>query len=631
MRRIEGLDGLRSIAVLSVMAFHSEIPGFFNGGFLGVDIFFVISGFLITSIMMAEIERTGSIALGDFYLRRARRLLPTLLVVIAACILFSVFVTPDAIVNLKQDIPPGLLFYSNFWQLVSEQPYFEKYGRPHALQHLWSLSIEEQFYLVWPFILILVSKFPNKKIFGWVTGFLALASATWMWWLADLYGIPSTSSPERLYLGTDTHSVGLLVGSYLACTNLNKSFTDGKRKKILNVIGGLAVLALGAAICLLSESSEGLYRGGFFAVGLATAAVIIAGASQGTVINIAFENSILKAIGKRSYGLYLWHWPVFVCLWPGEELQDNLEFGFFFRFALTILLAEISFRLLEEPLKKDKIAVPLYATFSYGVIACIMVGSLVTIYLPNVHQDTGSDKIVTKTIATSSPIVDSIELKSPEVVESNDGTLVRVAADEPVNYLSGCIIALGDSVMLGAKTEIERIVPCVRVNASVGRQGSDLFKVVQALSSSSQISEILVIHIGTNGYIYESNLRGILGSIPKDRKVVLINVHANRRWTDDNNILIEKMKAAHPEVTLIDWERESRSHPEYFVKDGVHLTGSGINAYVRLIKDSLTTVLTHKAIRSNSVKAEKLPTAETEMAGFSQITPDSQLDPEAKP
>jgi len=631
MRRIEGLDGLRSMAVLSVMAFHSEIPGFFNGGFLGVDVFFVISGFLIASIMMAEIERTGSIALGDFYLKRAKRLLPTLLVVIAACILFSVFFTPDAIDNLKRDIPPGLLFYSNFWQLVSEQPYFEKYGRPPALQHLWSLSIEEQFYLVWPCILILSSKFLNKKIFSWLTGFFALASAAWMWWLADLYGIPSASNPERLYLGTDTHSVGLLVGSCLACTNLNKSLTDEKRKKILNAIGVMALLVLGSVICLLSESSEGLYRGGFFAVGLATGAVIIAGASRGTVINIIFENSILKAIGKRSYGLYLWHWPVFVSLRPGEELPDNLALGFFSRFALTMLLTEISFRLVEEPLRKDKIANPLYANFGYSVITCIMVASLATIYLPNIHRDTGSDGMVAANTATSSPMIDSIELKSPEVVESNDRTLVPVAVDTPDNHFSGCIIAFGDSVMLGAKSEIERVGPCVRVNAAVGRQGSDLLKTVQALSSSSQISQIVVIHIGTNGYIYESNLRGILGVIPKDGKVVLINVHANRRWTADNNMLIEKIRVAHPEVALIDWDGESRSHPEYFVKDGVHLTGRGINAYVKLIKDSLSTVLTHKAIQSDSAKVEKLPTAEAELAGFSQIVSDNQFDPETNP
>jgi hypothetical protein len=239
--------------------------------------------------------------------------------------------------------------------------------------------------------------------------------------------------------------------------------------------------------------------------------------------------------------------------------------------------------------------------------------------------------MVAENTATSSPMIDSIELKSPEVVESNDRTLVPVAVDTPDNHFSGCIIAFGDSVMLGAKSEIERVGPCVRVNAAVGRQGSDLLKTVQALSSSSQISQIVVIHIGTNGYIYESNLRGILGAIPKDGKVVLINVHANRRWTADNNMLIEKIRVAHPEVALIDWDGESRSHPEYFVKDGVHLTGRGINAYVKLIKDSLSTVLTRKAIQSDSAKVEKLPTAETELAGFSQIVSDNQFDPETNP
>ena len=636
MRRIEGLDGLRAIAVVSVMAFHLEIPGLFNGGFLGVDIFFVISGFLITSIMIAELERTGSIALGDFYLKRARRLLPTLFFVVAACILFSVSFTPDAIVNLKQDVPPGLLFYSNYWQLVSEQPYFEKYGRPHALQHLWSLSIEEQFYLAWPLFLVLVSKSTKEKLFGWLTGLLALASAAWMWWLADSYGIPSTSNPERLYLGTDTHSVGLLLGSCLACTNRIKPFTGGRSKKVVNIIGGLAALFLGTAICRLSETSEGLYRGGFFAVGLATGAVILAGASKGTTINIVFENFILKAIGKRSYGLYLWHWPVFVFLRPGEELSDNLAIGFFFRLALTILLTEISYRLVEEPLRKDKITLPLYANVGYGVISCIMVGSLATLYWPNIHSDTESERTVAESIAMPSPMVDSIDLHSPNVANSNDGKLVHLAGEEPLrvpqdNPLSGCIMAFGDSVMLGAKTELERAAPCVRVNATVGRQGGDLLKTVQALRSPGQISEIVVIHIGTNGYIYESNLRGILEAIPKDREVVLINIHASRRWTADNNMLIGKVKAAHPEVTLIDWERESRSHPEYFVKDGVHLTGSGINAYVRLIKDSLAMIVSQKATRSNSAKVEKSLMAETEMAGFSQISSDSQLGPEAEP
>jgi len=636
MRRIEGLDGLRAIAVLSVIAYHSEIPNFFNGGFLGVDIFFAISGFLITKIMIAEIEKTGSIALSDFFLKRARRLLPTLLVVIATSILFSVCFAPDATINLKKDVFPGLLFYSNFWQLVSDQPYFEKFGRPHALQHLWSLSIEEQFYLVWPFLLILIWKLSNKESFGRLAGSLAVASAGWMWWLADLHGIPSISNPERLYLGTDTHSVGLLLGSYLACMNLNEIFTNRWRAEILNIIGGVALLLLGTAICLLSESSEGLYRGGFFAVGLATCAVIFAGASQGTIINIVFENSLLRAIGKKSYGLYLWHWPVFVFLRPGHELPENLAIAFFSRLALTFLLAEISFRFVEEPLRKDKLMSFLYTNIRYGVISCATVGSLAILFWPNVQRDTGFERIVEENRAVSSAMMESLEIHPPDAAQLGEGPLVKIAEQELSQIrhdkpLSGCISAFGDSVMLGAKTELERVVPCIKVNAVVGRQGSDLLKTVQSLKSSSQIGDALVIHIGTNGYIYESNLRGILEAIPRGSKIALINIHANRRWTADNNALIEKVKAAHPEVAVIDWEGESRSHPEYFVKDGVHLTGSGINAYVKLIKDSLPQIAVQKNTQSNSVKEEHLPMTEPEVAGYGQLLSRDQIENEPKP
>jgi hypothetical protein len=332
----------------------------------------------------------------------------------------------------------------------------------------------------------------------------------------------------------------------------------------------------------------------------------------------------------------LWHWPVFVFLRPGEELSDSLAVGVFSRLALTLVLAEMSFRLIEEPLRKDRIDNRLYANIGYGVIFCITISSITSLFLPDIYQNTEFRSVVTENSARSSAIVDSIKLHSPEAKESNEGTSVQPAEVAPLqapqdNPLPGCITAFGDSVMLGAKGELEKAVPCVMVNATVGRQGSDLLKTVQHLRSTSRMGEVLVIHIGTNGYIYESNLRGILEAIPKDAVVALINIHANRRWTADNNLLIEKVNADHPQVNLIDWERESRSHPEYFVKDGVHLTVKGINAYVRLIKDSLTMILSHKATPPISTRVEKLPNVEIETGEFSQFAPEVQHDTKTKP
>lgn len=289
---IEGLDGIRAVAVIAVIIFHADIDSFLRGGFLGVDVFFVLSGFLITSLIFCELKNTGSIDFKGFYASRARRLLPALLTVLFASAVYTTCFAPDATKALANDITPALLYYSNIWQLIDAQPYFEQFGRPHALQHLWSLAIEEQFYLIWPPLALLFFRLKKKISSTAVIGLLGIAATAWTWWLADYYSIPYENKPERLYFGTDTHAMGLLVGACLASFFRPENHKERPSQLVSDLSSVLALACLLIAFVVLDESSGFLYRGGFAVISILTALLIIGSSRHGSLANILLQHPL---------------------------------------------------------------------------------------------------------------------------------------------------------------------------------------------------------------------------------------------------------------------------------------------------------------------------------------------------
>ena len=373
---LPGLDGLRALAVIVVLLYHADLP-WLPGGFLGVEVFFVISGYLITALLVAEWRQHGRIDLKAFWFRRARRLLPALYLLLAVTLAYAVVFLPEEVAGLRGDVIAALGYVTNWYLVFGHESYFEAIGRPSLLKHLWSLAVEEQFYLLWPPVLAVGLSMGARRWRERRVLLVALSGAAASAVLMGALYRPE-ADPSRLYFGTDTRATGLLMGAALALvwtpwlvwTSAERGGSLATRRwsqlqsqlrrrwgwtvPLLLDVGGLAALGVLAVACLhLGEFEPLLYRGGLALVALATTVVIMTCAHPHTRLGVSLLGwRPLRWIGVRSYGIYLWHWPVFMVTRP--QLDVSLE-GMplvVLRLALTVLVAELSYRYVETPIRK---------------------------------------------------------------------------------------------------------------------------------------------------------------------------------------------------------------------------------------------------------------------------------------
>ena len=357
-RRLPGLDGLRAIAVIGVLLYHAG-EGFLPGGFLGVDLFFVISGFLITSLLLSEARLAGHLSLRQFYLRRARRLLPALVAMLAVVAVFmAVFASAD-LGQARGDIAAALGYVSNWWYVLHHRSYFIAAGRPSPFQHLWSLAVEEQFYLIWPAVLLALVA--TRARLRWITAVAlagAIGSAFWMRVLAVRGNVPFDTDSSRLYFGTDTHASALLLGAAAAAVmaglaaRLDRGIAVGVRAAC-DVVGVVALAAVCWSMHAFDYFRPGLYRGGFLAFAAVGVVVVATASAPGGWLGRALDVPPMRWIGARSYGLYLWHWPVFVYTRPGLDWSLYGPAALAVRLAIVASLTEVSYRFVEVPLRRE--------------------------------------------------------------------------------------------------------------------------------------------------------------------------------------------------------------------------------------------------------------------------------------
>lgn len=601
--RLPGLEAVRAGAIAVVMAFHLNIPGFFNAGFLGVDVFFGLSGFLITSLLLGEYAKTGRIDLQRFYLRRFARLVPAVTLLLLVGAVLTPILMPQSTHRLYQDWFWASVYASNWWQIVSEQSYFANFGNPPLLRHLWSLAVEMQFYLLWPLLLLGALRLAGVRAVLGMSGLLALASTALMAW--SFYQTPT--NPNRAYLGTDTHSMGLFVGASMACwwSPLHKVglWPEFERLKTIWIsIGGS--LALGLLVFLLwswNDAKALLYQGGFFLAACLSVLVLVA-AARLVPPGVGQKRgwSIVRWLGSRSYSMYLWHWPVFV-YFKGEEPPTG-AWAIILCLAWTFLAAEISYRWVEKPINAWHIA---------GLPRVILAWAVITAAFTAV--------VSTHSIAPQNTQVDVPRLPVlPAVTPTEHATLAKPDAPTseppPAPLHNARILAIGDSVMLGARNRLLRSLPGVNVDAEVGRQASHSVGLVQRYLEESNQVDRAVIHLGTNGYIQESDLRRLLKQLREIDRVVLINVSANRRWTEANNTIIARVAPEYENVRVVDWNDAGAHNPQYFVRDGIHLTDDGITAFVREIGAGLGMELAVLQARSKVPARKKTKVTETGLA-----------------
>lgn len=635
---LPGLDGLRAIAVVAVMIYHAN-PGWLSGGFLGVEVFFVISGYLITLLLMAEQERTGRISLTDFWLRRARRLLPALFVMLFLLLTYSWIFEWDTLGKLRGDLLAGVFYISNWYQIWVGQGY----GAVNdfvPLRHLWSLAVEEQFYLLWPIVMLLVLRRTGTRRLTGVAGVFVLLALGVTVVTALLYdpgrigecattpdaywtvGDRCVEKANALYLSTITRSSGLLLGAAFAMVWRPMAIMRGPLRnasRLLDMVGlvGLAVLAvLNWRLHFMTPSGADpwLFRGGFLWTALATLLLIAAVSHRRTLAGRVLGNRVLLWIGTRSYGLYLYHWPIYQVI---REVAGNVLTlpQFVVAMVVTAVITEASYTLIETPIRRrefgfrwrswtrrlDPLSRLVVRNAVAGVAVLVVLGSLflslADLELNEVEQAaidnedavTSLDELLggggesaapPDTTATTLPAdTPTSEPGATTSTTSTTTTTTTTLPAEPVDYL-----AIGDSVMLGAANVLSD--RGYVVNAEQSRQMIDMVPLFEQLGEAGLFGDPIVIHLGTNGPITRETLDALLAPLSDVPNVIMLNVRANRAWTAQNNAILADRDSPNDNIILIDWASKSNECPgNCFAADGIHLTAAGAEFYADVIGD----------------------------------------------
>jgi peptidoglycan/LPS O-acetylase OafA/YrhL len=574
-----GLDGLRAMAVAAVFLYHARID-WLPGGFLGVDLFFVLSGYLITSLLLVEWEARNSIDLLRFWLRRARRLLPALVVVVlASLILASIFARQD-LAHTRGDVVSSLLYYANWHQIAANHSYFNLMGNPSLLQHTWSLGVEEQFYIVWPLLLVPCLVLVGRRRLPMIVIAGIAASASLMWILYNPNGDPS-----RVYYGTDTRAFLLLMGILIALVWP----AIERLRRALPLLELFGIAALVGSILLFRQMQDfnpTLYRGGDLAAAFCFAVLIAAVAHPRTGIGQAFGVAPLRWIGERSYGIYLWHWPI-ILLVAGVNVRSSPGVVVA-EAAVVIAAAALSYRFVEQPIRTGRLQRWLAARSPrlrrevVGAGAFCLVGAFAVLFV----TPSGLNPVTTyvnppKVKAAVKPPV-HVTPGPPVAAHPTGG---RQKKKKPGPLPPGRILALGDSVMLSCSTELKTALDHrVHVNATVGRQIDDTIDDLEHLRRHHRLAKTIVIQVGNNGPLWYHDLVRLRQALRGVPDVVVVNVRNSTSWQDESNQALVGWLHNWPAAHLADWYGNSTNK---MLSDGTHPWPYACTIYARVIADTL--------------------------------------------
>ena len=577
IQHIPAIDGLRAIAVAAVVFYHLGFP-WIPGGFLGVDLFFVISGYVITRLLLDSIERSGGLDLRGFYKARARRLLPPMIFMIVVTAFYVTIWAQDSVKRFLTDIPFSLTGTMNWWLVFKQQDYFEAIGRPPLLQHTWSLAVESQFYLIWPVLLLLILKRFGKKVIPLAALVIALFSGTALF-LVSLQ-LDASSSVSHVYFGTDTHSIGLFLGAALAVSWIPQNFkseVSNKAQNFIDFIGVFGLVGILGSFLLIDASSPTAYKIAFPLAAIFGAAIITSIVHPASRFAPILQNRVLLWVGERSYAIYLWHWVVFQITRPRVDIDGQDWALIALRILVVLALADISLKLVELPIRSGRVEYWFkgmkYRTTSVRKRQKIAVFSSISALLVSLSV-LSSVAVVSSNRATEEfqKTLQSEPEFTPPVAETVDR--------------SEMIWLTGDSVILGIRSAIAEIRPLLVVNARVGRAAPELLEEMTKDFEKAAGSTI-VMDLGNNDLLNEETVRAIFDLVKESPKVVVVNTAVPRAYRDANNELITELAAQYSNVRVVDWSAISDGHPEYFAPDGVHLVPTGVSAYVIAIDEAL--------------------------------------------
>lgn len=630
---LPALDGLRALAVALVVAYHLGYSGV-AGGYVGVEVFFVLSGWLVCALLVNEHRTTGRIDLRRFWLRRARRLLPAAVTALAGTLAVATIVSPDRVAALRSDALAALGYHLNWRLILDHQSYFEAADGPSALEHLWSLSIEEQFYLLFPLacgLLLALGGGRRGGVAPAVALVLTAVVASTVWRLA-LYR-PQVD-PSRLYFGTDTRAAGLLAGVALGLVWAPGRFRPRRIGLVsvgLDLLGlaGIGVLAWYATA--VSEQRPTAFGVDFTLVQVATLLVIAAAAFPApTLVGQALSARPLQWLGRRSYGIYLIHWPVivFTARAPGQQPASTAVVAA--EVAGTVALAAISYRWIEQPVRRRGFlgaagdvyrrverATRGHPQVATGLAAVLMVlagGTVVvgrTIASASSPGEAQAEAVVISSGGGAAPLPAAPPAPAP-AGGTGDASAAGVAAGQAAAASAGAApmpmpmpssppapapppvyaptTAVGDSVMVGgAQALADRMGSALTLDAQVGRQMFEAPAIVRDLAGQGELGEVVVVHLGNNGPFSRAQIEDLFAAIGPDRVVVLVTVFVPRRWEADVNDALTAAVALHPNARLADWRSVAAGEPGLTTADGYHLNPTGAHRYA----DVVTAALSH--------------------------------------
>ncbi|MFT3852603.1 MAG: acyltransferase family protein [Ilumatobacteraceae bacterium] len=634
---LPGLDGLRALAVVGVMIYHANHE-WLGGGFLGVEVFFVISGYLITLLLVGEDERKGFVDLAQFWLRRARRLLPALCLLLLGLAVYMTLFQPDPMGRTRGDFVAGLLYASNWYQIFVGQGYTAS-GAFAPLRHLWSLAVEEQFYLLWPLIMVGILRRWRRRLpqVGlWLFG-VSLLIATVVAVLYRSGDIATTcssdnmngywqlfgrciSADDALYLSTVTRAGGILLGAGFAMLWRPLAIVRGPlkdRSAQLDLVGLLGIGLIGLLMWRIYLTEPGtnfgirydpwLFRGGFLWVSIATLMAIAAVTHQASHLGKFLGNPVLNWIGTRSYGLYLYHWPIYQAIrkYAGVGLTLN---QFVLAMAITLPITELSYRFVETPIRTGRLSEwwrsrhdvrrrsgpaspldsrrPIYAV---SVVVLALVGYSVFRVATAPDKCSGdvecqleAGAATTSTTSSESTAVSPTDVTGSTIAPTTVEQTTTTTAPPPP------LAAFGESVMLGAANQLR--AGGFEVDAQENRQADAMVADIEQAAAKGRIGQIVVVQVGTNGTVTDKQIAAIVAAMPEGTSLYFMTVKADQPWITPNNDKIRAIPTQHPNVGVIDWEQQSAEIAGELSKSdgGAHLrTTKAMQFYANLIFEGI--------------------------------------------
>ena len=602
---LPSIDSLRALAVLAVIIYHVDV-NYLPGGFLGVDLFFVLSGYLISSLIIKEYRKTGSLNLYNFYIRRARRLLPAVYFMITVGLVVMVLFNEVLLRKSHLDAIFGYIYSSNWWYIFHKLDYFDSFGAQSPFKHLWSLAIEEQFYMIFPLLFLLVNRkkkskdgtYKLNKNFLYVVLGLILVSLIAHILLFDINNI------SRIYFGTDTRAFSLLVGVVGAILypmeRLHAKVTP-QQNMIYSVVSLVSIATLITVMIYTSEYNTLLYRGGFLLVAILGLIVIISSGKQHTLMSRLLSFKPIVFIGKISYSLYLWHFPVLVLTTPVSEIGNPNIIFVILRVILTFILATASYVFVETPIRKlgfknyinvifkklkkrSRKSRKIYA----GVVGLVSILFLMGIFGKSVpfistafvkEMETNKE---TQFVNNGNNKDNNQEKSSDSNKDNKDNKEDKNNSDK--KYSS--VLVMGDSLTVDIGEKFQELYPGAVIDGKIGRQLYVAVEEAKSYSKYNNENSAIIFQLGTNGPFTESQIEELVKQFDK-ADIYFVNIKVPRAWEKTVNAALKETQEKHSNVKIIDWYSVANSTKDLFEPDRVHLNQEGIAEMVTLIEKNL--------------------------------------------